>query len=120
MGSLLLLALCLGITLRVVQLAAQSTSLLRPQVEGNVLRLLVESAKLLALSLADDSQNSGDVFTDNADIGEPGCSSASNLSNAVASKFGLELLQLLGQILLLLFPKLVCFYSPYRLAGRLR
>lgn len=54
----------LGVLLLLGETATDGASLLVTEVEGNVLRLLVELAEVLALLLVDDGQDTGDRLAD--------------------------------------------------------
>ena len=54
----------LGVLLLLGETATDGASLLVTEVEGNVLRLLVELAEVLALLLVDDGKDTGDRLAD--------------------------------------------------------
>lgn len=62
----------------------------------------VELAELLLLGLVDDSQESGDVLADNANLGELRGSSSSDLRDTESGKLGLLLVEFLLKGILLL------------------
>ena len=67
---------------------------------------LVQLPQVLLLLLVHDDVDAGDRLADDADLGELGGRAAGDLGHAEGGELGLELVQLLGQLLLLLGAKL--------------
>merc|ERR1719357_466250 len=83
-------------------------SLAASQIQGLVLLALVELPQVLFLCLVDYSQDSGDGFTNNADLGELGCGSTGHLGHTELGQFIFQVVQLLKQLFLLLAPQISC------------
>ena len=67
---------------------------------------LVQLPQVLLLLLVHDDVDAGDRLADDADLGELGGRAAGDLGHAEGGELGLELVELLGQLLLLLGAKL--------------
>ncbi len=67
---------------------------------------LVKLPQVLLLLLVHDDVDPGDRLAHDPDLGELGGGSAGNLSNPEAAQLGLEVLELFGQLLLLLLTQL--------------
>jgi len=80
--------------------------LLVSQVQGLVLLALVELPQVLLLLLVHHDVDAGDGLPDDADLGELGGGSSGHLGHSQLGKFSLEVIQLLGQVFLLLLTKL--------------
>jgi len=105
--------LLLGLQLLLVrgQCLPDGTSLLGPQVLGNVLLVLVELAHVGLGRLVDDDIDAGDVLADDADLGELAGGAAGDLGHAERGQLGLQLIQLLGELLLFLAAELVTLHD---------
>jgi len=112
--------LLLGLQLLLVrgQRLPDGTSLLGPQVLGNVLLVLVELAHVGLGRLVDDDVDAGDVLADDADLGELAGGAAGDLGHAERGQLGLQLIQLLGELLLFLAAELVTLHDGRLPAGR--
>ena len=85
---------------------ADGASLLGSQVQGLVLLALVELPQVLLLLLVHHDVDAGDGLPDHADLGELGGGAAGDLGHAELGQLSLEVIQLLGQVFLLLLAKL--------------
>jgi hypothetical protein len=85
------------------QATADGAGLLGPEVKGKVLLVLVEQAELSALLGVDDGQDAGNRLADVVDLGELGAR-RDDLLNAELAQLGLELTELLGELVLVLRP----------------
>lgn len=81
-----------------VQLAADSTSLLDSKVKGSVFLALVELAQVCALLLVHDSEHTSDVLAKGVDAQDLAGRAAGNLLNTQVEQLSLELLKLLLQV----------------------
>lgn len=86
------------------QSPADGTGLLRAEVEGSVLLVLVEQAELGALLRVDDGKDASDRLADVVDLVQL-AAGRGDLLDAELTELGLELTKLLGQIILVLAPK---------------
>jgi len=85
---------------------ADGAGLLGAEVEGLVILARVELPQVVLLLLVHDDVNAGDGLPDDADLGELGGGSSSHLGDAKLSELGLEIIELLGEVFLLLLAKL--------------
>lgn len=107
--------LCLQTPLVLGESLADGAGLLRPQILGNVLLVLVELPDILLGGLVDDDVDAGDVLTHNADFGELAGGSSGHLGDAEGGELSLELFELLGQLFLLLSAQFVALHLESRL-----
>jgi len=89
------------------QTATNGTGLLGAEVEGNVLLVLVEQTELLTSLLGDNGVDTGNGFADTVDLGELGRGTTGDLLNVKASELLLKLVELLLELSLVLYAKLV-------------
>lgn len=75
------------------QSSADGAGLLEAKVDWLLLVVSVELAELLLLGLVDDGQDSGDVLTNDADLGELGGGSSGDLGDAEGGELGLLLVE---------------------------
>ena len=76
--------------------------LLGAEVDGNILLVLVQFSQVVLLLLVHDDMNTQDGLPDNADLGEFGSGTASDLGYTKAGQFNLEVFELLRELILLL------------------
>ena len=92
---------------------ADGASLLGSQVQGLVLLALVELPQVLLLLLVHHDVDAGDRLPDDADLGELGGRSTGHLGHSQLGELSLEIIQLLGQLLLLLLAELGALYLTH-------
>lgn len=84
---------------------AHGAGLLGAEVQRDVLLALVQLAQVLLRLGVHHDVHPGDGLADDADLGQLGGSSTGDLGHAQVEQLSLELLELLGQLLLVLGPQ---------------
>ena len=90
---------------------ADGAGLLGPQVQGDVLLVLVELPKVLLLLLVHDNVNPGDGLAHDPDLAELGSGSAGHLGNFEGGQLVLQVVELLAQLFLLHLTELVALVA---------
>ena len=88
------------------QSLADGSGLLGAEVQGDVLLALVKLPQVLLLLLVHHNVDPGDRLSDDSDLGELGGGAAGHLGHPKGAQLGLEVLELLDQLLLLLLAQL--------------
>ena len=92
---------------------ADGSGLLGAKVQGFVLLALVELPQVLLLLLVHHDVDAGDGLPDDADLGELGGGPTGHLGHSQLGELSLEIIQLLGQFLLLLLAELGALYLTH-------
>merc|ERR1719384_41274 len=88
------------------EVLADGAGLLGPQIQRLVLLAGVELPQVVLLLLVHHDVNTGVGFPDDPDLGELGGGATSHLGHTELSELGLQVIELLGKVFLLLLAKL--------------